>query len=244
MQMRIAQITDIHISAADERPHDVDTRAHFLRVLDAVQKEHPDQIVITGDLCFREAVDETYAWIADQLRGIAFPVTILAGNHDSQHVLQRHFPEHYHLETDEMFCQADWGHVPVFLLDTARGRMSETQYDWLASSLPKTAGSVIVFMHHPPLYCGVPHMDEKYAFREIPRIQQMLQATEHSFHIFCGHYHVERTLRVANQLIHITPSTFFQIDATQTDFGIDHRRPGYRMIEVDGDRVHSACRYL
>lgn len=244
MQMRIAQITDIHLSAADERPHGVDTRGHFLSIMEVVLQERPDQIVFTGDLCYREAVGETYAWIAEQLRTVPCPVSILAGNHDNQQVLQSHFPDHYHAETAEIFFQADWGHIPVYLLDTARGRMSEKQYNWFASSLPDTPGPVMLFMHHPPLYCGVPHMDEKYAFREIPRIQELLQGTKHTFHIFCGHYHVERSLQVANQSIHITPSTFFQIDSTQTDFGIDHRRPGYRMIQVEGADVSSACRYL
>jgi Icc protein len=103
----------------------------------------------------------------------------------------------------------------------------------------------MLFMHHPPLYCGVPHMDEKYAFRQIPLVQQYLRGLPFALHIFCGHYHVERDLRVANQHVYITPSTFFQIDAAIVEFGIDHSMPGYRIIELEENgSLHTYCLYV
>jgi len=84
-----------------------------------------------------------------------------------------------------------------------------------------------------------------YAFKEIPRVQELLQRYQIEFRIFCGHYHVEREITFSNLHISITPSTFFQIDATQTEFKIDHSTPGYRMVEIskEGD-VRSKCYYV
>jgi Icc protein len=104
---------------------------------------------------------------------------------------------------------------------------------------------ILLFIHHPPAYCGVPYMDVNYAFQEIPRLQSLLTAVKSDLRIFCGHYHVEREISFANQHIYITPSTFFQIDASQADFAIDHKRPGYRVIEMHDDgRISSICHYV
>ena len=242
--MRIAQITDIHIGHPDERPHGINARDQFLRTLDTICSWEPDHIVLSGDLCFREPDDIVYEWIAGQLEALPCEVTVIAGNHDSQLLIQRHFDTFYHEATDEIYGNDILGDTQVFFLDTARGLMSETQYNWFDDQLDRNASRIMIFMHHPPLYCGVPHMDEQYAFREIPRVQRVFQGVNSELYIFCGHYHVDRVIRHANQLIHITPSTYFQIDSSIVEFGIDHHRPGFRMIEIDPDGIVSSCLYM
>ena len=241
--MRIAQITDIHIGAADECPHQIDCRAQFLAVLEEVTRENPDVIVLTGDLCFRDPESEAYAWIAKQLQQIVCEVIVMPGNHDSQVSMHKHFHTAYHIATNEIYSRTEWEGHQVFFLDTARGVMSEAQYDWLQEQIAVQARQVVFFMHHPPMYCGVPHMDMKYAFQQIPRFQEIVGQIDAELTVFCGHYHVERSVILPRQTIHITPSTFFQIDAWQEEFAIDHHRPGYRMIECTADGVTSVCRY-
>jgi len=241
--MRIAQITDIHIAGANECPHQVDCRAQFKAVLKEVSAQVPDAIVLSGDLCFRDPEGDAYAWIAEQLQVLSCEVVIMAGNHDSQHIMQRHFDIVYHIDTDEIYSMAEWGGHKVFFLDTARGLMSEAQYTWLEEHLTSSGPRSIIFMHHPPMYCGVPHMDALYAFQQIPKFQSFLDHIPSEMFVFCGHYHVERTIRVPGQTIHITPSTFFQINTWQAEFAIDHHRPGYRMIELSAAGVTTTCRY-
>lgn len=244
--MRIIQISDIHISSADDRPFDVDVRTQFIKVLRVAGDLKPDGVVLSGDLCFRDPLFEVYPWIAMQMKEmISCPVYVMPGNHDSQQIMHRHFTCPYHADTDEIYCTVKWHAIPVFFLDSARGVMSETQYQWLERELKVCKGRVLLFIHHPPLYCGVPFMDTRYAFQEIPRFQGLLQDKDLEFQIFCGHYHVERTLGIANQRICITPSTFFQIDATEVEFKIDHHKAGYRVIELGDDgECSSYCSYL
>ena len=241
--MRIAQITDIHIGGARECPHQIDCRAQFRATLDAVNLQEPDVIVLTGDLCFRDPEGEAYSWIASQLSALPCDVIIQAGNHDSQQSMRKYFDIPYHIATDEIYSLAEWEGHQVFFLDTARGVMSATQYDWLAEHIATPAPRVIFFMHHPPVYCGVPHMDVRYAFQQIPEFQQFVSGIDAEIIVYCGHYHVERTLIMPGQTIYITPSTFFQINAWQEEFAIDHHRPGYRMIELTEDGVSSRCLY-
>lgn len=243
--MRIVQITDVHIGTPEDRPFGIDVRAQFTQVLSEVSELNPDRLVLSGDLCYRDPLHEVYPWIAEQLRIVSCPVQVLAGNHDAQSIMQHYFKCEYHFQTDEIYCSAKWNNVPVFFLDTGRGVMSEQQYDWLTAELQAASERILIFMHHPPVYCGVPHMDMNYPFREIPRLQDILRSTQSEIQIFCGHYHVERKLSFANQHIHLTPSTFFQIDATEVEFKIDHKRAGYRVIDiVEGERVVSWCCYL
>jgi Icc protein len=225
-------------------PHDIDVRSHFVQILDAVAELQPDSVVISGDLCFSDPSDEIYAWIAEQLKVLTCPVHVMAGNHDTQSIMHRHFTCEYHPETEEIYCEQQWHGVKTLFLDSARGVFSENQYQWLKSQLSDTTDQIVVFIHHPPAFCGVPHMDMNYAFREISRLQRLLTGVRQDLVIFCGHYHVERELSFANQHICITPSTFFQIDATEVEFKIDHHRPGYRVIELNENGTHSYCQYL
>ncbi len=243
--MRIVQITDIHIGTMADKPHGIDLRDQFLRTLQKVMTVHPDCIVISGDLCFREPSDEIYKWIGEQVQALPCPVFVIAGNHDSQSIMHHYFDCDYHQDTDEIYFAKTWLEMPVLFCDTARGVISENQYHWMEKHLELVQNQVILFMHHPPAYCGVPYLDTSYAFREIPRLQDFFKVVGKDIVIFCGHYHVERELLIANQHIYITPSTFFQIDATESEFKIDHHRPGYRVIELDArGTLHSTCSYL
>jgi Icc protein len=242
--MRIAQITDIHIALPNDFPHGIDSRAQFREVMAAIREDHPDVLVISGDLCNKDPDGKVYAWIAEQLADTPFEIVILAGNHDSQESMSRHFEVPFHTSTKEIYHSETWEGNQVFFLDTGRGAMSDEQYQWLRDTVDRQAERLVFFMHHPPLYCGVPHMDTQYAFREIARFQELLATFEGETFVYCGHYHVEREIAVHKQIIHITPSTFFQINAQQVDFAIDHHRPGYRIIELTADCISSKCRYV
>jgi 3',5'-cyclic AMP phosphodiesterase CpdA len=59
--MRIAQITDLHIAQAAEKPFDVDVRGNFLKVLESVAIYDPDLIALTGDLTYHDGDSEACA---------------------------------------------------------------------------------------------------------------------------------------------------------------------------------------
>ena len=89
--MKLIQITDLHIDRAGECPFDIDVRKNFFDILDAVIKEQPDHLIVTGDLCYRDGEDNIYRWIRAQLDGLPFPYEIIAGNHDNSVMMAEAF---------------------------------------------------------------------------------------------------------------------------------------------------------
>jgi Icc protein len=234
--MKCIQVTDLHVGLPSEKPHDVDVRANFLRVLEAVAAEEADQIVFSGDLCYRQPDASVYDWILGKCRAAGINPLVISGNHDEQAILKDYFDAGYHEDSGEIYFLRSWVGSQVFFLDTTPGSMSETQLDWLEATLD-ASHAPIIFMHHPPALCGVPHMDNKYNFKQIDRVQKLFHGHPHPVHVFCGHYHVNKTVSVSNLHIHITPSCFFQIRSDIQEFGIDHYRIGYRRIIIEEGRL-------
>ena len=121
--------------------------------------------------------------------------------------------------------------------------MSREQWSWLEMHV-KTAPKLIIFMHHPPVNANVPFMDNDHAFSEQSKFQELLAQRNDSVEVFCGHYHVDKSISRGNLHVHITPSCFFQIRDDIIEFGVDHHRIGYRVIEIDDGAVFHGVRYL
>jgi Icc protein len=80
-------------------------------------------------------------------------------------------------------------------------------------------------------------MDENYPLQNMDVVQGILFNHLRPLPIFCGHYHVEKTLCARNLTIHLTPSTFFQIDWSSRNFKIDHFRTALREIILRPDGI-------
>ena len=234
--MRIVQFTDVHIAADGIDTFGVDVRENFTKALKKIVKLKPDKVVLSGDLCFKEPDVAVYKWIREALETYGVKPLIIPGNHDDNSELAQYFD--LELIDDEIYFRTEVGGIDCLFLDTGRGVMSEKQLSWLKTSLIQGEPSMI-FMHHPPIDCGVPYMDDNHAFRGT---EEFLNAIHHySMHlpVFCGHYHVDRVVHKGNLSVIVTPSTFFQIRSDQAEFGIDHYRPGIRVIDI----VHGGYRH-
>jgi Icc protein len=241
--MRIIQITDLHIGVPLENTFGIDVRTNFLNTLEAIMSPHfPDLVVITGDLCFREPRRDILHWIGQQLEEKAFPYQIVTGNHDDSKMVAEMFDLEFNALTQEIYYAKEFGGWPCIFLDTAKGKMSDEQYGWLEQILTGLIRRPVIFMHHPPAFCGVPFMDGKHAFREMEKIQNLFAGYSFPIEVFCGHYHVEKTISFRDVHIHITPSCFFQIDQDSPDFQIDHDMIGYRIIDLEDEKLlHHVC---
>lgn len=240
--MRIMQITDVHIGRALEDTHGVDVRANLDSVLQKAVKLSPDMIVLTGDLCFKEPHEDIYDYILGLLDHYNISPLVIAGNHDCSSMLAQKFGLEINSDS-EVYYMRHWNGYNVLFLDSGRGGMSPNQYQWLESQL-SVDEPVLIFMHHPPAVCGVPYMDNNHAFQEIERFQEVIRTSGKEVHLFCGHYHVEKDVDVDNLHIHITPSTFFQIRDDIEDFGVDHYRVGYRLIQLGDRSMTHSVNYL
>ncbi|MBI2847939.1 MAG: DNA repair exonuclease [Chloroflexi bacterium] len=75
---RVLHTSDLHLASLSDRNCET-----FKEVVDYVNKTDVDLVVIVGDLFDHNRVDdELVCFVAEQLRKLAVPVAILAGNHD------------------------------------------------------------------------------------------------------------------------------------------------------------------
>lgn len=242
--MRIAQITDLHIGEEGELPFDVDVRRNFCKVLEAVKHLQVDQMVISGDLCLREGDAEIYKWIKAQLAPLSIPYHIISGNHDNPELLAQLFELTTDLHDDALYFTRSFDQHTIIFLDTTTGHMPLVQREWLRQQLADLDREAIIFMHHPPLAGGVPHMDNHYPLQNREEVQAVLFDHPYPITIFCGHYHVEKTMQLENLTVYITPATYFQIDQFSEAFAVDHKRPGFRIIDLENGLLRHTVRYL
>ena len=242
--MKIVQITDLHIDVKGEYPFNIDVRKNFTEILKTVRDIQPDHLVISGDLCYRTGEAAIYKWIKNRLDLQEFPYSVIPGNHDDSVLMAKLFKLDHLLSGDEIYFAKKIGKFVCLFLDSGKGFHSENQLNWLKRQLKNAQGDLIVFMHHPPVKVGVPFMDNKHALQDIDTIQEIFTSYHSNIDVFCGHYHIEKTLRLKNIMIQITPSCFFQLDQNEPEFKVDHHRPALRVIEKDKHHLQSTVQYF
>ncbi|MEM1217336.1 MAG: metallophosphoesterase [Bacteroidota bacterium] len=242
--MRILQLTDLHIGERGEDTFGVDVRANFISILQEIKRNKPDHIVLTGDLCFNTGQLETYQWIYDQMQALGVPYSVIPGNHDDSNQMASVFALQEQLQNGQLYFETFMaGHQAVYL-DSGPGVVSEEQLVWLREKVHTGTEPLLVFIHHPPALAGVPFMDINYPLRNHEEVQEILLGTDRKIDLFCGHYHVEKTLSIRNVRIHITPSLFFQMDQQSPTFQVDHHRIGYREIILGTSSLQTKVYYL
>ncbi len=211
--MLIAQMTDIHIGFdPDARPEELN-RTRFRATLDRLlaQPNTPDMLVLSGDITDHGDLD-SFAKVGELLRECPFPVHAMMGNHDSREGLLHAFPDtggeggflHRAFMADGLL---------VVLLDTyERGRhggaFCEARAAWLSGVLAANAGvPTVIFMHHPPVLCGISWMDPAADDPWIIRFAGALAGFEDQVQaIHCGHLHRPIVTRFRGIPLSVTPS--------------------------------------
>lgn len=243
--MKIIQLTDIHLPEGGEDTKGIDIRANFKAVMDAIEQEQPDHLVLTGDLCYQAASRKIYEVIKLKLDSLDIPYSLLSGNHDDPEMLADVFKIGHLLVGEELFYKRKLGTKTALFMETSQGFVSDAQLAWLDKELSQLRGAALIFMHHPPLMAGVPYLDNNYALQNMVELQQLLFSYPNVVTVFCGHYHVEKTLCLKNLVVHITPSVCFQLDWRVASYQIEHTRPAYRVVELSGNgSVRSTVVYV
>jgi Icc protein len=233
--MKIIQLTDLHLGREGEDTRGIDVRANFLKALEIIGGYKPDCLVISGDICYRAPELPIYEWFFDQMKDYPIPWEVIPGNHDDVGMMKQVFDLDGDIKTDGLYFSRNIAGEQILFLDTTPATMESPQLNWLKKQLENNPKDLIIFMHHPPLTGGVPYMDNNHAFKTSKKVQEILFRHPRNLTIFTGHYHVEKTLRIKNVEVNITPSTFFQISQESVEFAVDHQRPGFRVIEKNGE---------
>lgn len=241
--LRIAILSDLHIAGQDEFPYGVDTRANFLSALDLVVKDQPDLIVLGGDQCHRVGDKEVYIWIKKQLEKCGIPLQVISGNHDDSLVLREIFHPEKTMHEDEFYYTENIKGREFIFCDSSKGILSEHQWNWLKNSIENVQKEAFIFIHHPPLYCGVPYMDKHHAFQQMEKMGRLIGSLDKNLFFFCGHYHCEKTVIRENSLVFISPSTFFNLNDRNAEFEIQNNLPSFRRLIIEEGKIESSVFY-
>lgn len=242
--MRIVQLTDMHIGEEGEETFAVDVRGNFLKALRAIEANPPDHLVLSGDLCYMTGKPVIYEWIGRRLENFPCPVWFISGNHDDSAMLAQAYGLNHLLRGKELYFQATLGEREFLFLDTSTYVVSETQQQWLRDVLKDRTGRLDVFMHHPPGKVGAPFMDKNYPLRNWAEVQNIFLSYPEEVFVYCGHYHIEKSVHLKNLHIFVTPSTFFQIGQQSSEFEVDHYRIGWRELVWEGDALQTTVKYI
>jgi len=201
-------------------------------------------LVISGDLCYRDGDENIYQWIKEVVDKTQIPYSVISGNHDDSNLLAKTFELEHLMTDDELFYAKKIGKSTFLFLDSSRGYHSAKQLKWLKRQLKNAKDDLFVFMHHPPILAGVPFMDGKHALQDIKAVQKIFFDYPKNISIFTGHYHIEKSIRINNILVQITPSLFFQIDQESPEFKVDHHYIALREIVIENNHFSSTLKYF
>ena len=227
--LKIGQISDIHIGENTELVQGIDVRANFFKALNSESMKDIDLLVLSGDLANEDAEPGAYRFFVDSLKDYRIPVCIIPGNHDRIEVMQQFFDLEVH--NGKCYYRYDLKGRSIFFIDSACGEVSRDQLDWLEAEVPKAKGDVLLFMHHPPCFCGHKFMDLRYHLKNMVEVQQTLLKFDNLKHVFCGHYHHEFEMKFGHINVHAAPSTQMQIDPDKPYFCLKSTEPGWSVIE-------------
>jgi len=243
----IAQITDPHIAETDEPVNGQDNRGKFRQVLKALSERRPDTLILTGDLAFPHGTPEIYQWIRQELDDSGLPYLISPGNHDDPSMMQEVFNLKDQAPRVILTGAVALKGESLMFLDSSSERLTMKHALWLKRELTTQPAETILFMHHPPCPCRVRVMDEKYPYKNPDLFQQTILESGSRMTIFCGHYHIERTVEVPGLplTVHIAPPTLGSLDPDAEDYRILDPRPGWRDIRVERQAItETGCFYL
>lgn len=244
MVHKILQITDTHL---DETPnthgHNVYSKLSLV-LQETVEKEDFDLIIFSGDISDTGCLT-AYEWLKKTTQKYDHKIIWMPGNHDDLERMQKVFGFSFRvdIEQDKLTYQLSLNEINILCLDTSDKSLSARQIDWLINA---TDDNTFIFIHHPPMVCNSPFMDNKHCLQNWTVLtEKLLNIPEKTFRFFCGHYHQESYFAHYNIHIFLTPSTMFQIDRHKPYFEIYHTHSGYRVIEIlQNNSFKTYCNYI
>ena len=219
--MLVAHLSDFHVRPEGRLAYGVvDTNAALARAVDAVLvlRPSPDAVLISGDLADC-GLPEEYRLLRAQLdRRAPVPVHVVPGNHDRREGLRAAFPDEPRLREHAVFVQyaTDLGPLRLLALDTVvpgrdHGELCPERLAWLDARLAEAPGRpTLVMMHHPPIACGIGHMDD-IACRDADALGAVIGRHPQVERILCGHHHRPIQARWRGTLVSVAPSTAHQV---------------------------------
>jgi len=245
--LKIAHITDTHITEEHGNIDGIDSRNNILRVLDDIKASGADVLIHTGDLSFPRGNRSVYEWFKGVLDSLGIPFLMTPGNHDDPMIMQEVFnlkdlPPRV-ITTGAVALKGQ----SLMFLDSSGERLTMKQVIWLKREIAVQEDELVLFQHHPPVSCGVRVMDEKYPYKTPDLFRKTIAETGRHLILFTGHYHIEKKVELTDpsMTVYITPPSIGSLDPEADDYRIIDLRPGWREIHMKDQKViYTNCHYL
>lgn len=241
--MLIAQISDTHITPAGSKAYGIAPMAeNFARCVAHINQmvPQPDVVIHSGDVTNCGSKQEALH-AASLLGELACPVYMVAGNHDSGRVLNEVFGSQVCPVGDYVIDDYPVRLIAMDSTDPGKpgGKITKIQTEWLDAQLSGDPEKpTIIFMHHPPVKCGVRESDED-GFIGADLLGQVVGRYSNIERILCGHIHLLVHARWHGTIVTTAPSMGMQLglDLTmekEAEFLLTE--PGYLLHHWTGNR--------
>lgn len=216
--MRLAQITDCHVTAPGDLVADrVDPADGLRRAVDHLVAlgADIDVVLATGDLV-NDGRPAEYDRLQELLAPLPQPIVVVPGNHDDRAELRRRFGLPVAADDDPIDHVVDLGECRLVCIDTTvpgrhDGRVTIDQLTWLDTQIAERIDvPAIVVQHHPPFASGIESMD-RYSLDGADIEAGILARHRHVAGVVAGHYHRTVVRAVGGTTAFACPSTAVQL---------------------------------
>ncbi len=215
-------LTDLHLYAPGNDPHDLFPAGRLRRVIERVRTMEitPAFWLITGDLVNNGQAAE-YALLTPllaELRSFDIPVLLGLGNHDARVPFRQVVLAEGNSDEGQPYCHSTLiGGVNVIMLDSTvpnqvHGYLDQAQLAWLATELAKpTEVGHLIALHHPPVHSTVALLDTM-VLTNPGDLAAVVAGHDNVLGILSGHIHYNHVARFQNTFSFTTPAVFYTID--------------------------------
>ncbi len=238
--MRIALLSDIHMSHDGEPIWETDVKKHLYSCVEKLKETNIDIIIISGDLSNDGSIS-SYELIDDTFKQINIPIFCCPGNHDNIQNLQDTLQ---HIKYITQVKQNDWQFIFMNSvtpdefdpnLNKARGYLNEENLTNLEELLLQESCRTIVVMHHPAIepdgWLNRRLLENRAEFIKI------ISKYRHVKMVLMGHIH-EHYIRYINDIqFIIAPSVGYAFSASLPKFYIDTGKEGFLLIDTNKNTI-------
>lgn len=246
--LRIAHLTDPHVTAPQHRLCGLHTPTMLRRALAAVAARPAgfyDAVVITGDLTDR-GEPAAYEELARCLEGVAPPVYLIIGNHDDREAFRAVFADEPRYAAGDFVQYAidDFAPHRLVFLDTnvpgtARGLLCDQRLAWLDEALAeRPEAPTLVFLHHPPFATRIPPLDA-IGLDGVESLARVIARHPQVLSLHAGHVHRPMYGRLGRTPVTAVTSTCHQValDLVAPELVVTYEPPSFGLILAERDDV-------